>query len=78
MELYQHQTVTSCLLDEEAEIQARLAAPPVQPEREPAPGLQSLLEKTQTEYMKKTNGGVPGIRTMNRPSRRGGERGTNE
>ena len=76
--LYKPASITSVLREVDDEVAWRLSQPETQPEREQTPGLQSLLEKTTTEYLKKTNGGVPGIRTMNRPSRRGGERGSEQ
>ena len=58
------------------EVAYRLASPPVQPEREQAPGLQTLRDRTQTPCLQKTGGGAAGIRMMAHNCRRGAERST--
>ncbi len=74
--LYKPASITSVLKEVDDEVLWRLSQPETQPEREQAPGLRDLLDRTTSEYLKMK--GTAGIRTMSRPSRRGGERGTNE
>lgn len=73
--MYQPHTFTECMNDCDDEIQARLRAEPVYPERSDVPTLDDLLRNPgRIAYVRGTGNGR--IQLVCRPSRRGNERGT--